>query len=305
MVLLRRRRLIAVIGLAVAGTAVLRARAAQAQGSAALPAPPAEAGQLRVMSFNIRYGTANDGANHWTKRRDLLFDVLRSERPDLIGLQEALRFQIDEILTAVPGYAATGVGRDDGAAKGEFSAILFRADRFHVADSGTFWFSDTPEVPGSMSWGNRITRICSWARFVDRDGRVLAHYNVHLDHQSQPSREKSTALLRQRIDGRRRPGEPVIVSGDFNAGEQNPATRTLIGPFVDTFRVKHPDAKDVATFTSFTVPPPGGDKIDYILVEPGTDVLEAAIVRTSRDGRSPSDHFPVTAVIRLPAPASR
>jgi endonuclease/exonuclease/phosphatase family metal-dependent hydrolase len=231
--------------------------------------------------------------------------VIRTEKPDLIGVQEALRFQIDEILAAVPGYASTGVGRDDGAAKGEFSAILFRADRFHVADSGTFWFSDTPETPGSMHWGNRITRICSWARFVDRDGRVLAHYNLHLDHQSQPSREKSTALLRQRIDARRRPGEPVLVTGDFNAGEQNPALRALIGPFVDTFRVTHPDEKAVATFTNFKAAPPDGDKIDYILVEPGTEVLEATIVRTSRDGRFPSDHFPVTAVIRLPAGTGR
>jgi endonuclease/exonuclease/phosphatase family metal-dependent hydrolase len=302
MVLLRRRRLVAAIGVAIAGTAVLRARSAFAQGPPASgAAPPAVPGTLRVMTFNIRYGTAHDGENAWTKRRDLLYEVLRAERPDLIGVQEALRFQIDEILAAVPGYASTGVGRDDGAAKGEFSAILVRADRFHVADSGTVWFSDTPETPGSMTWGNKITRICSWARFVERDGRAFTHYNLHLDHQSQPSREQSAALLRQRIDARRRAGEPVIVTGDFNAGEQNPALRALIGPFVDTFRVKHPDEKAVATFTNFKAAPPDGDKIDYVLVEPGTEVLEAAIVRTSRDGRFPSDHFPVTAVIRLPA----
>ena len=181
------------------------------------------------MSFNIRYGTANDGENHWTNRRDMLFALLRTENPDLIGLQEALRFQIDEILAAVPGYAVVGVGRDDGKAAGEMSAILFRIARFHVAASGTFWFSDTPEIPGSKSWGNRITRIASWARFVDRDGTAFTHYNLHLDHESQPSREKSTALLLQRITARPIPSEPVIVTGDFNVGESNPALHVLVG----------------------------------------------------------------------------
>ena len=116
---------------------------------------PAGPGQpLTVMSFNIRYGTANDGDNHWTRRREMLFDVVREQNADLIGVQEALAAQIDEMIAAAPAYAVVGVGRDDGRARGEFSAILFRRDRFRVADSGTFWFSDTPAVPGSKSWGN-------------------------------------------------------------------------------------------------------------------------------------------------------
>jgi endonuclease/exonuclease/phosphatase family metal-dependent hydrolase len=182
------------------------------------------------MTFNIRYGTANDGENRWTNRREQLFDLLRTEGPDLVGLQEALRFQIDEIVAAVPGYAVVGVGRDDGKAAGELSAILFRAARFHVAASGTFWYSDTPEVPGSKSWGNRITRVCSWARFIDRDGSAFTHYNTHLDHESQPSREKSTALLLQRVGARVPASEPAIVTGDFNAGESNAALHVLVGP---------------------------------------------------------------------------
>ena len=269
-------------------------------------APPAAAAQprepLTVMTFNIRYGTAKDGENEWSARRDMLFEVIRDTRPDLLGLQEALDFQIDEILAAVSGYAVVGVGRDDGAEKGEYSAILFRTERFHVAEAGTFWFSDTPTVPGSKSWGNQITRISSWARFIDRDGRGFYHFNLHLDHQSQPSRERSTVLLRGRIDTRAIP-DPVIVTGDFNVGETNPALATLTGgssaPFVDTFRVLHPDIKDVGTFSGFKVGSIGPDKIDYILVQPGTEVLSAEIDRFSRDGRYPSDHFPVTARIRL------
>jgi endonuclease/exonuclease/phosphatase family metal-dependent hydrolase len=277
-------------------------------------APPAPAAApLTVMTFNIRYGTANDGENHWTRRREQLFDTVRAADADLIGLQEALRFQIDEILAAVPGYGVVGVGRDDGKARGEMSAILFRTARFHVAESGTFWFSDTPETPGSTTWGNRITRISSWARLVDTDGRGFYHFNLHLDHESQPSREKSTALLLARIGARRVAAEPVIVTGDFNVGEGNPALHTLVGvpgraatappaAFVDTFRVLHPDEREVGTFTGFEYGKTSGEKIDYVLVQPGTEVISAGIVRASRDGHYPSDHFPVVARIRLAIP---
>ena len=313
---LSRRRLLTASALSIAAVTLFRSIQA-----AAMPAQTPATGvhprqPIAVMSFNIRYGTANDGENRWTNRRDMLFALLRTENPDLIGLQEALRFQIDDILAAVPGYAVVGVGRDDGRAAGEMSAILFRTARFHVAASGTFWFSDTPEIPGSKTWGNRITRIASWARFVDRAGTAFTHYNLHLDHESQPSREKSTALLLQRIAARPVPSEPVIVTGDFNTGESNPALHVLVGPagpatlpaagaplppFIDTFRALHRDEKEVGTFTSFVFGQTSGDKIDYVLVEPGTEVLAAAIVRTGEGRRYPSDHFPVTARIRLPA----
>jgi endonuclease/exonuclease/phosphatase family metal-dependent hydrolase len=269
-------------------------------------AQPATADTLRVMSFNIRYGTANDGDNHWSLRRGQLFDVLRERDADLVGLQEALATQIDEIETAVPGYAAIGVGRDDAARAGEFTAILYKVSRFRVADAGTFWFSETPEVPASKSWGNTITRICTWARFIERDGRGFYLFNLHLDHQSQPSRERSVELLRQRIAARSFPGNPVIVTGDFNAGEDNPAITMLVrrgdaaAPFVDTYRELHPAEKVVGTFTGFTFGKTDGDKIDYVLVQRGTEVVSAEIVRSSRDGKYPSDHFPVTATIRLP-----
>lgn len=314
------RRSFALSLASLAVVALVRRSSAQtpAPAPAVAPAPPqvpAQAGPLSVMSFNIRYGTANDGDNHWTRRREMLFALLRTENADLIGLQEALRFQIDEILAAVPGYAAVGVGRDDGKAAGEASTILYRTTRFHVATSGTFWYSDTPEVPGSKHWGNRITRVATWARLVDRDGSAFYVFNTHLDHESQPSREKSTALLLQRITARAVPAEPVIVTGDFNAGEANAALHVLVGPggpaavpgaaagaaapFIDTFRALHRDEKDVGSFSGFKYGSTTGEKIDYVLVPPGTKVLSAGIVRTSADNRYPSDHFPVVARIEL------
>jgi endonuclease/exonuclease/phosphatase family metal-dependent hydrolase len=265
---------------------------------------------LTVMSFNVRYGTAGDGENAWMARRELLFDTIRRQDADVIGLQEALDFQIEEIVGAAPVYAVVGVGRDDGGRAGEFSAILYRKDRLYVAQAGSFWFSDTPAEPASKSWGNDIPRICSWARLVDRDGRGFWLYNVHLDHVSQPSRERSTELLRQRIDARS-PQEPVIVTGDFNAGEDNPAMVTLTGTaraestdapppaLVDTFRFLHPDEAAAGTFNGFKFGNVTGDKIDYILVQPGTEVIRAEIDRSSRGNRYPSDHFPVVARVKL------
>jgi endonuclease/exonuclease/phosphatase family metal-dependent hydrolase len=260
--------------------------------AAAQPAP------LTVMSFNIRYGTANDGDNHWLKRREQLFALLRDQQADVVGLQEALHGQIEEILRAVPGYDYVGVGRSDGRQAGEYAAILYRTARLRPRRSDTFWFSDTPGVVKSATWGNQIERICTWAYFEDREGPAFYVYNVHLDHQSQPSRERSAALLLERI-GARDPKAPAIVTGDFNAGEHNPAAVAMRAALRDSFRVLHPDAGDVGTFTGFKPGQTSGDKIDFVFVEPGTEVLEAAIIRTSRDGRYPSDHFPVTARIRF------
>jgi endonuclease/exonuclease/phosphatase family metal-dependent hydrolase len=272
------------------------------------------------MSFNIRYGMPDDGPNHWDKRKELVFEVIRKHDPSVIGLQEALGFQIDEICKALPQYAMIGVGRDDGKTKGEYSAILYRRERFEVEQGGTFWLSDTPEVPGSITWGNACTRICTWARFVERKtGRAFYHYNLHLDHISQPSREKSVVLLAERIRNRKRP-EPFVVTGDFNAGENNPAILFLKGkanvpgkdnanvenpvPMVDTFRALHPDANDVGTFHSFKGDKTG-EKIDFVLTTSDVQALDAQIIRDNVDGRYPSDHFPVTARLRFSAGTTR
>jgi endonuclease/exonuclease/phosphatase family metal-dependent hydrolase len=253
---------------------------------------------LSVMSFNIRYGTANDGPDRWELRRDQLFALIKNQNPDVIGLQEALHFQIDEILAAMPDYRMVGVGRTDGGQGGEYAAILYRATRLSVRQSSTFWFSDTPEVVKSNTWGAALERICTWALFDDQQGTPFYLYNLHLDHVSQPAREKSGGLLLNRIAARA-PQLPVIVTGDFNTGENNPVTQAVAKVMRDTFRVVHPKATEVGTANQFKLGTTTGDKIDYIFVEPGTEVISADIVRTSAGGRYPSDHFPVVARVRL------
>ena len=265
--------------------------------------PAAPAGEpLRVMTFNIRYGTAQDGDNAWQLRRALTFRAIRDYAPNVLGVQEALRFQLDEIRRELPQYGEVGVGRDDGIEKGEYSAILFDRRRLTPLESGTFWLSDTPETPGSMSWGNRITRIVTWARFRDRNGTTFYVFNTHWDHESQPSRERSALLTLERIRRRAAANDPVLITGDFNAGESNPAFRSLLNGFSDTFRALHPNAQQTGTFHAFRGER-NGDKIDAILASPEWQPIEAAVVLLAEDGRYPSDHFPVTATIVLRARA--
>jgi endonuclease/exonuclease/phosphatase family metal-dependent hydrolase len=266
------------------------------------------------MSFNIRDGTFNDHENRWENRRAILYGVLRKYDCDIIGLQEAYRFQIDQICEALPQYGWIGVGRDDGKDKGEHSAILYRKDKLDVAEQGTFWFSDTPQKPGSITWGNVVTRVCTWGRFLDkRSGKAFYVFNLHLDHIWQPSREKSAVLLERRI-AERQHADPVIVTGDFNSGEKNEVIAYLEGrlplkdakavaamapfPLIDTFRLIHPEAKQVGTFHEFKGGR-NGEKIDYIFTSPSLKVLDASILYDAEEGRYPSDHFPIMARISL------
>lgn len=253
---------------------------------------------LSVMTFNIRYGTADDGENSWERRQSLVLGVIADRDADVIGLQEALAFQIDAITAAHPRYGVIGVGRDDGRTKGEHAAVLYRTDRFTVDASGTFWLSDTPEVVASKSWGNRITRICTWARLIDRaSGQGVYVFNAHLDHQSQPSRERATRLIAERVSSRTH-DDPVVFLGDFNAGEDNLAVSWLTeSDWTNAFRAVHPDADAVGTFNGFRGDA-DGPMIDHVFVHGRLAVSDAGIDRTNDAGRYPSDHFPVWASLR-------
>ena len=254
---------------------------------------------VRVMSFNIRYGTADDGNDSWMLRKESLLQLIRDQSPQLMGLQEALRFQLDEIRRAFPQFAESGCGRDDGHFKGEYAAILYDTTRFAPVSEGTFWFSDTPSMPGSIGWGNRITRICTWIRLLDtRDARTVDVYNLHLDHESQPSRYLSVQALLDTIR-LRSSASPVLVIGDFNAGEMNPAIRLLReASFFDTYRKINPRDSLAGTFHGFKGSRTG-EKIDYIFADARTTVIDASIIRDEIQGRYPSDHFPVTARIQF------
>jgi endonuclease/exonuclease/phosphatase family metal-dependent hydrolase len=262
-------------------------------------------GAVRVLTFNLRYVNMQDlGWKMWTRRRDAVAELIKKDAADFIGVQEAFRLQLDDVKARVPGYGELGVGREDGKQKGEYSAILYRDAAWTVMKSGTFWLSGTPEVVASTTWGNKVTRICTWGQFKHREsGRELFVFNAHLDHKSQPSREKAAALILQRISDRGS-NAPVIVTGDFNAGPENAAVAILQkGPPVFTEAWlslnKNTPASEAGTFHDFKGKKDGGH-IDYIFSSPEITPVEAAILHDGKEGHFPSDHFPVRATLQLP-----
>jgi endonuclease/exonuclease/phosphatase family metal-dependent hydrolase len=265
-----------------------------------------------VLTFNLRYGTAPDKENAWPKRKDQVFAILNDERLGIVGVQEALRGQLDDIHAACPKLGEIGVGRDDGKTKGEYSAILYRTDQWKSMESGTFWLSEMPEKPGSMSWKTACTRICTWARMErlgggSDAGRVLWVFNTHMDHISADARLNGAKLIARRI-AERGDVEPFVLTGDFNSGEDEEAARYFtmpgsgspIGKLFDTYRVLHAEEREFGTFNNFDPKNTKGKKIDYVLVPPGTKVAKAWIDRRNRDGRTPSDHFAVGAIVEYP-----
>ena len=161
-----------------------------------LDGPPDAMTPLRVISYNVRFNNPGDGINAWPERRDRVAALLRFHEADLIGVQEALAGQLDDLDAALPGHAWLGVGRDDGATTGEYTAIFYRTDRLELLDEGTFWLSPTPSVPGSVGWDAAITRIATWARFRDlRTGTAFVHLNTHFDHVGAEARTESARLI--------------------------------------------------------------------------------------------------------------
>ena len=258
--------------------------------------------EIDAVAFNIRFDNPKDGENAWPNRKEMVGKWIESESPDVIGLQEALRHQINDIKKVATAYSEYGVGRDDGKSRGEHCTILYLKKRFTLdkKDCGTFWFSDTPEKIASKSWGNEIPRICTWARLIHKKtGKGFYLYNVHYDHQSQSSRIGASNLIIERISNRKQSNEPIILMGDFNAAEKNPAITVFKEEpleLVDTFRVVKPDEKMVKTFHGFRGGSFMGGKIDHVFILPKTaKVRSAEIVRFNKDKRYLSDHYPVRA----------
>lgn len=261
--------------------------------------------ELSLMSFNVRYENERDaGSRAWASRLRPIIRMLRAEKPDVFGVQEATHGQAADLWASLPDYTFHGVGRDDGARLGEYTGIFYQTARFEADpdDSGTFWYSETPAVPGSKSWGNEIPRVATWLRLSDRaSGQSFYVFNTHWDHRHQGSREQSSRLLMERIATRRDTSLPVVLLGDFNAVPGNPALERLSSSspgLVDSFRTLHPGRKDTTTLHFWKNHTDGSLKVDHILVSSTATILSVAI----RSGDKPmvSDHFPVTARVVFP-----
>ena len=172
---------------------------------------------ITAMTFNIRLDLPSDGANAWSQRKELVFELIRREAPDLLGMQEVLLHQKRELEAALPDYAMIGAGRDDGREAGEFSPLAWRRDRFELVRSGTFWLSPTPETPGKAC-DVALPRIATWAVLRDRkSGETLRVLNTHFDHVGAVAKANSARLIGEWVKAGPDAGLPAIVMGDFNS----------------------------------------------------------------------------------------
>jgi len=267
-----------------------------------------QSSEVRVMSYNIRYGTAKDGDNHWDKRKDFLVETIKAFDPDLLGTQETLGFQRDYLAEKLTGYDVLGVGRDDGKEAGEMTALYYKRSRFEKLDGGHFWLSETPDKPGSKSWDTSLTRMATWVKLRDRTqakAKPIVFFNTHFDHRGEQARLESARLLRRRVAEAGKTAR-VIVTGDFNAGEDSEPYKAFFGagdgkpsPVRDVYRLTYPAREtNEGTFSSFKAGAIAGPRIDWIGVSREWKVVSVAIDRTQREGRTPSDHFAMTAVLR-------
>lgn len=269
---------------------------------------------IRVMSFNIRYGTADDGENDWAHRREFLLKTITAFDPDLLGTQETLAMQKTYLADGLPEYEAIGVGRVDGKDDGEMMAIYFRRVRFEKISEGHFWLSETPEKVGSRSWDSSLPRMVTWVVLKDLrqpDAQPIAFLNTHFDHRGSSARLMSAQLIRKMM-GTQFSGMSIVLTGDFNTEEDSAPYKALFAqqaepigqipaghsPVVDSFRAANPQrTENEGTFSGFNSAITTGPRIDWIGVSRDWTVVKAEIDRTSRDGKTPSDHFPVTAIM--------
>lgn len=252
---------------------------------------------LRVMTFNVRLPTAADGPDRWERRRSLMARTIREQQPDVIGTQELFARQGDYLVAVMPEYAWFGRSRGNG--DDERMGVFHRRDRLRVVAAGDFWLSDTPDVPGSISWGHPEPRMVTWARFERiTDGGRFQLFNTHFPYreQDEEARLRSAAAILQRI--RALPDAlPVVLTGDFNTGADSDTHARLSGFLQDAWTAAPRRAGPEGTFHAFTGQPLR--RIDWILFR-GLRAEAAHTVTSHADGRYPSDHFPVVADLAWP-----
>lgn len=270
-----------------------------------MTAATARAGEpLRVATYNLRLALASDAPNNWSNRRAQVMALIQYHDWDLFGTQEALPEQVAD-LERLPGYLRVGVGRDDGAGRGEHAAVFIRSARLALLRQGTFWLSETPDRP-SKGWDGRCcNRIVTWVELRDRqapEGGSFYLFNTHFDHEGVVARRESARLLLSRWQALAG-SAPTLVMGDFNAAPGSEPVQLL--------RAALQDARDTSltppygpegSFQGFRIDAPltTQDRIDHIFHTPGIKVLKWAVLTDSRQGRFPSDHLPVQALVRLP-----
>ncbi|MFA8435150.1 MAG: FN3 associated domain-containing protein [Marinifilaceae bacterium] len=266
------------------------------------------AGILRVASFNIRNSAANDGDNSWLKRKELVAQTIREQKMMILGLQEALPDQVEYLSNNLPQYEWCGLPREDGKSKGEYAPIFYLKNRFRLLADSTLWLSETPHLPGSVSWGAACTRIATWARMEDLKSGIRFYFvNTHFDHESELARNESAKLLLNFVKEKAM-ADPVIVTGDFNMVEQDEAYKTLVhswkgyAPLHDVAKRAIELSGPDYTFQAFDEECRERAKIDFLFVNDFFKAGKQEVLRVKRGGLYVSDHYPLVADLSFCVP---
>jgi endonuclease/exonuclease/phosphatase family metal-dependent hydrolase len=264
-----------------------------------------EAGQtstdatIRVMTFNIRYGQGDTGRHRWPRRRALVIARIRAFDPDLLGLQECSDdSQARYVRRLLNEWRFEGVRSADPDCPIEMAPALYKRSAFERLDAGHFWLSETPAVPGSRSWDSAFARVATWVKLLHREtGRPLVFLNTHVDYAPQ-ALQASADILHRWIDQTSRQF-PLIVTGDFNADANSSIYRRLVckDALFDVYRGVHQSAPSAGTFHDYgqlEEPQP----IDWILASRDFAAVDAQVDRYREENRFPSDHYPLTAILR-------
>lgn len=264
------------------------------------PAPiasPSASDPLRVMTFNIRYASPNDGINVWENRRALTVKTIVSQHSELIGMQEVMVGQARDLQAGLPHHAWFGKGRNGNEENGngnEHMAVFYDTRRLKLLAQGDFWYSDTPEIPGSANFDGPMPRMTTWGHFEDlRNGRRFYFFNTHLPHTdaAEALRERCARLLLARI-AELAGTEPVVVTGDFNAHPDGVVHRLLTGTLTDAWEGTPSRHGPEKTAHAFTGTPDA--RIDWVLLR-DFGITSVHSVEDHEGPLYPSDHYPVVA----------
>ena len=248
---------------------------------------------LRVLTFNVRYPSEQDGQNRWEQRRDLLVQTIKEAQPDLIGTQELFKEQGNYIVEKLPEYSWFGVSRR-GDQTDEHMGVFYRKERFRLADSGHFWLSETPDKPGSVSWNMSLPRMVTWGYFEESDGRRLYFYNTHFPHRGTEDAAARVKCAQQLAEHLRMlpEGSTVILTGDFNTDAASEPHKILTEYMQDAWTSVPEPAGPSGTFHNFSGKPASA-RIDWVLFKGALKPVAAETITRNNDGHYPSDHFPV------------
>lgn len=246
---------------------------------------------LKVMSYNIRLGSANDGTNSWSLRYTATGDMLEDQAPDVFGVQEALDYQV-RYINEMCGYEYVGVGRENGKKEGEHMAIFWNKKSVSMLKWGTFWLSETPQKP-SKGWDAACFRTATWALMKDKKtGKKFYFVNTHLDHEGKEAQKNGLKLIVDRIGEINPEGYPMVLTGDFNMKPDDPNLAELDSKMQSTRKI----AAVTDNHDTYNGWGRGSGIIDYIYVSGFSSCPEyQTVVKRYRDRKFVSDHYPVSA----------